>query len=107
MSFTKCACAQCGRSGKYSFHLIRGTVCFQCGGSGSQMIDLKNQAARQQAVAAAARHQSKVAHHDAMRAVYNAFVAEMNVQFGKRTHVIRDERLCDSKLTPIEFSATN
>ena len=59
MSFTKYSCTRCGGSGKYSFHLIRGTVCFQCGGSGSKMIDLKNTVARQ--AAAAARHQSKVA----------------------------------------------
>lgn len=113
MPLSKCTCTRCNGSGKYSFHLTRGTVCFQCGGSGWQMVDLKKRAAK--LAAAAIRDQEKQVHHAAMREAYYALVAEMNAlfdnrfdtstqlgvdqldrvvfgKFGKRIHVLRDER---------------
>lgn len=35
MSTIKITCTRCNGSGQFSFNLIRGTVCFGCGGSGT------------------------------------------------------------------------
>jgi len=32
-------CSRCRGSGNYSFNLLKGTVCFGCGGSGYKLVD--------------------------------------------------------------------
>ena len=32
-------CSRCAGSGRYSFNLVRGTVCFRCNGVGSVLVD--------------------------------------------------------------------
>lgn len=112
-ALTKTTCTRCGGSGSFSFHLVRGTVCFGCEGTGFQMVDLKKQQERQ--AAAAKRQAEKEAFHANMRAAYEAVVAEMNAllgpfdvttqlgvhqldqavakKFGRAMHVIRNERM--------------
>jgi hypothetical protein len=43
-NLTKATCSRCGGSGRYSFNLTRGTVCFKCNGAGFVMVNLKNEA---------------------------------------------------------------
>jgi excinuclease UvrABC ATPase subunit len=111
--FSKVTCRRCGGSGKFSFHLTKGTVCFGCNGTGTQLVDLKKEAAAK--ARAAKRQAAQAARAETMRAAYNAVVAEMNAllgpfdvdtplgldrlnqacgrKFGKALHVVRDERI--------------
>lgn len=42
----KITCSRCGGSGRYSFNLVRGTVCFGCEGIGYRMVDAVKEARR-------------------------------------------------------------
>jgi hypothetical protein len=44
---TKITCTRCGGSGRFSFNLVRGTVCFGCEGVGHKVVDAKKHAAAQ------------------------------------------------------------
>jgi len=76
----KQVCGRCGGSGKYSFNLIRGTVCFGCNGSGFQMVDPKKVAARK--AAAAKRDANQQANRARVMAMSNEVIAEMNALYG-------------------------
>ena len=67
-------------SGQYSFHLVKGTVCFKCNGSGFAMVDLKAEATRKEK--AAASKAEKEAYHVEMRRLYEETVKEMNTIYG-------------------------
>jgi hypothetical protein len=78
--FTKVTCRRCNGSGKYSFHLTRGTVCFSCNGSGVQLVDLKKEAAAK--VRADKREAAQQAKREIMIAAWNETVAELNAELG-------------------------
>ena len=61
MALIKITCSRCNGSGKFSFNLTRGTVCFGCEGAGSVMVDSAKHA---RAVAAKAKRQASA---DALR----------------------------------------
>lgn len=44
---TKITCTRCNGSGRFSFNLVRGTVCFGCEGVGYKIVDGKKHAAAQ------------------------------------------------------------
>lgn len=76
----KQTCGRCGGSGKYSFNLIRGTVCFGCNGSGSQMVDPAKVAARK--AAQAKRDANQQANRARVMAMSAAVIEEMNTIYG-------------------------
>lgn len=114
MTLTKVTYRRCNGSGKFSFHLLRGTVCFGCEGTGFQMVDLKKEQARK---TAAEKHQAALQEkREITIAATNAVLKEMNSvfdnkfdietqlgidqlnkacgeKFGKSIWIIRDERL--------------
>lgn len=113
-ALTKVTCRRCGGSGKFSFHLVKGTVCFGCDGTGSQMVDLVKEQAKKSA--AEKRQAAQQAKRDRVIAATAAVLCEMNSafdnafdtsttlgvhllnqavarKFGKSIWVIRDERL--------------
>ena len=51
MALTKVTCTRCDGSGKFSYNLTRGTVCFLCNGSKVTLVDLVKQAKAKQAKA--------------------------------------------------------
>lgn len=80
MALTKQTCGRCGGSGKFSFHLVKGTVCFGCNGSGFQMVDAIKAAARK------AKQAERAVQQQAARAKVSAMsdlvIAEMNAVYG-------------------------
>lgn len=111
---TKVTCRRCNGSGCYSFNLIRGTVCFGCEGTGSQMIDLVKEQVKK--TTSEKRHAAQVERRELVMAASAAVIAEMNGvfgnqfdietqlgvdqlnkavagKFGKSIWIIRDERL--------------
>ncbi len=110
-------CTRCDGTGKFSFNLIRGTVCFKCNGKGIEIVDIKKEEKRQ--IAAKKRLEENMRQRAIMSKLYLEVVAEMNAllgpfdidteigldklnlacgaKFGKAIHTIRDERLMQIK----------
>jgi excinuclease UvrABC ATPase subunit len=77
---TKVVCRRCNGSGKFSFNLTRGTVCFGCEGSGFQMVDLTAEAKKK--TTAAGKQEQQAARQELMKSTYYTVVAEMNKELG-------------------------
>jgi len=67
------ACGRCGGTGEHSFHLIHGTVCFGCKGSGKVFINKKSD------VEIARVEKAKQARIDAREKRGNTFIAISDV----------------------------
>ena len=78
MPLTKVTCTRCDGSGKFSFNLSRGTVCFLCNGSKVILVDLVKQAKAKQAKAIkdAAKAADQKAREDAGNVRFAAQVAK-------------------------------
>lgn len=77
---TKQTCSRCGGSGKYSFNMLDGDVCYGCRGRGFQMVDVAALARKQ-----AAAMQREVAASRAAEQYKQAMAAtksELNLRFG-------------------------
>jgi hypothetical protein len=111
---TKVTCRRCNGSGRYSFHIAKGTVCFGCNGLGSQMVDLKKELSQKKA--SEKRRLAKQEKRELVMAATTAVLKELNQvfndvfdietqlgidqlnkavgeKFGKSIWLIRDERL--------------
>lgn len=77
---TKQTCSRCGGSGKFSFNLVKGTVCFGCNGTGYQMVDATKEAAKK--ARAAKRNAVEQARREVMISALNSLVSEMNPLYG-------------------------
>ncbi len=81
-TFTKVTCRRCNGTGRYSFNLLRGTVCFGCEGTGSQLVDLVKERSRM--TAAQKRKIAQQAKRELIIAASAAVLAEMNEVFGNQ-----------------------
>lgn len=112
-------CTRCDGTGKFSFNLVRGTVCFKCDGKGIEIVDIKKEEKRQ--LAAKKRLEEAIHQRAIMSKLYLEAAAEMNTllgpfdidteigldklnlacgaKFGKAIHTIRDERFMQTKAT--------
>ena len=72
----KVTCSRCNGSGKFSFNLVRGTVCFLCEGVGFKMVDAAKEARR---IAAKAK-----------RDTINAATYEIRMKFAKEVRLELD-----------------
>lgn len=79
-SRSRVPCRRCGGSGKFSYNLIHGNMCYGCRGTGYQMVDLdrerKNAARRQSA------QEKRQAYYDAMRQAYEELQQAFNAIYG-------------------------
>lgn len=72
---TKVPCRRCGGSGKFSYNLQHGTMCYGCRGTGYQMVDLAAEKKRQQT--AAMKRERMEQYHQEVRAVTDAYANEL------------------------------
>lgn len=79
-ALTKVSCRRCKGSGRYSFNLLRGTVCFGCEGTGVQMVDLAREQAKK--TATEKRRTAQQEKRELVMAASAAVLAEMNGMFG-------------------------
>ena len=96
VSFERETCTRCGGTGKFSYNLKDGDMCYGCKGSGMKLSK------RGAAAAAYAREISEVAIEDAIK---NGFEFTVNI-FGKdirvaRTEFVPAEESGSAKLNPI------
>lgn len=72
---TKVPCRRCGGSGKFSYNVIHGTMCYGCRGTGYQMIDVAAEKKRQQT--AERKREIRQQYHDEVSAVTKAYAQEL------------------------------
>ena len=72
---TNVPCRRCGGSGKFSYNLQHGTMCYGCRGTGVQMVDLAAEKKRQQT--AARKRELTQQYHDEVRAVTEQYAQEL------------------------------
>ena len=83
MDLIKITCTRCNGSGKFSFNLTHGTMCYGCRGSGAIQVERKAHARK---MAAKAKREAEHAATAAQREVLAAAVArELDAQFGPFT----------------------
>lgn len=80
MAMIKMVCSRCGGSGKFSYNLIHGDMCYGCSGSGYVLRDEAKEAAR----VARNRKASEIRKEEMARRVElaNSFLAQFSAEFG-------------------------
>ncbi len=73
-------CGRCGGSGRYSFNLVRGTVCFRCDGAGVVTVNVA--AEEKKAARVAERNAVELARREQVLAALAEVVTEMNAVYG-------------------------
>lgn len=87
MDLIKITCTRCNGSGKFSFNLMHGTMCYGCRGAGAIQVERKAHARK---VAAKAKRDAERSASSARREALAAAVAvEMNERFGPFTNDAR------------------
>jgi len=115
----KQTCPRCGGSGKYSFNLMHGSMCYGCKGTGYVMVDKAAQAKNK--LAKEKRQEQQKAIQAKTKAAYDSIADEMNKihgpfdlttelghhqlnqavykQHGKDIYRLRDERMKNQSKT--------
>lgn len=79
-SLSRVPCRRCGGSGKFSYNLLHGTMCYGCRGTGYQMVDLERE--RKAAATRETTRERRQAYHDAMRQAYEELEQAFNAIYG-------------------------